>query len=138
MLIDCRRDFAVLHRLIEAIRILRPLLSITVGLSLAIFASNTSATDNRSAEMYVDCSAYFFMAANVKAMSEFNEYYSAGEFAYNTAVRLNGEDAALERFNTSTGSINKLIERNWLEFGKADTKYGVVCADILRDANRPN
>ncbi len=137
MLIDYRCDFAVLHRLIEHLRMLN-VLRITVGLGLAIFGFTTSATENHTAEMYVDCSAYFFMAANVKAMGEFNEFYTAGEFAYNTAVRMYGEDAALERFNTSTGSINELIERNWLEFGKADTKYGVVCADILRDANKPN
>ena len=88
--------------------------------------------------MHVDCSAYFFMAANVKSMGEFNNYYAAGEFAYNTAVRMYGEAAALERFNTATNGIYELIERNWTEFGKADTKYDVICADILRDANKPD
>ena len=110
----------------------------TVGFCLAILVWNASATENDTAEMYVDCSAYFFMAANVKAMGEFNNYYMAGEFAYNTAVLMYGEAAALEQFNTSTSSIQKLIERNWLEFGKADTKYGVACAHILRDANKPD
>lgn len=113
-------------------------LKFPVGFFLAILFSSASATENDTAEMYVDCSAYFFMAANVKAMGEFNDYYMAGEFAYNTAVRMYGEAAALERFNTSTSNIQKLIERNWLEFGKADTKYGVVCAHILRDANKPD
>ena len=78
------------------------------------------------------------MAANVKGMAEFNTYYAAGEYGYNTAVREVGEAVALERFNLTTNSISELIGRNWLEFGKADDKYGVVCADILREANKPD
>ena len=114
------------------------LIKATLGLCLTMCASASLADEKALAEHNVDCSAYFFMAANVKGMSEFNFYYTAGEFGYNTAVRSVGEAIALERFNVATAGINELIERNWLEFGKADDKYGVICADILRDANKPD
>jgi len=113
-------------------------LSITLGLCLTFIGANCSASDDAVAEQYVDCSAYFFMAANVRGMAEFNTYYAAGEFGYNTGVRAVGEAAALKRFNLATANINELIGRNWLEFGKADDKYGVVCADIWREANVPD
>lgn len=93
---------------------------------------------DQTAEQHIDCSAYFFMAANAKGMAEFNTYYAAGEYGYNTGVREVGEAAALARFNLATNDINELIERKWLDFGKADEKYGVICADILREANKPD
>ncbi|MGR9090913.1 MAG: hypothetical protein ACU85U_10075 [Gammaproteobacteria bacterium] len=86
---------------------------------------------------YSDCAAYFFMAANAKGMGEFDRYYRSGEFAYNHAVQLAGERAALEQFNHASLLINELIERNWNLFERADERYGVVCADLYREATGP-
>ncbi len=104
---------------------------------LSLGALQVSASDE-TAEQHVDCSAYFFMAANAKGMAEFNAYYAAGEYGYNTGVREVGEAAALARFNLTTNAITELIGRKWIDFQKADDKYGVVCADILREANKPD
>lgn len=114
---------------------------------LAVFAAilahcanpaTATAQEAESARLYADCSAYFFMAANAKPMTTFDGYYRAGEFAYNKAVQLVGEPMALERFNGASMSINELIERNWSAFKKADDRYGVICADIFRDATNPD
>jgi len=86
---------------------------------------------------YTECAAYFFMAANAKGMDEFDDYYRSGEFAYNHAVRLAGAPEALAQFNRASQSINELIERNWNYFERADERYGVLCADLYREANRP-
>jgi hypothetical protein len=108
------------------------------GACFAICALASAAPGADEADKYLECSAYFFMAANAKAMAEFNDYYTAGEYAYNRAVRAVGESHALERFNAASSGINELIGRNWIEFKKADDQYGVVCADILRDATTPD
>ena len=113
------------------------LYKIALGIYLSIVAVHVFANDE-SAERHVDCSAYFFMAANVKSMAEFSTYYAGGEYGYNIGVRAVGETKALERFNLTSNSIAKLIGRNWLQFDKADEKYGVICADILRAANNPD
>ena len=91
-----------------------------------------------AAESAVRCSAYFFMAANANSMQEFDRYYSAGEYAYNGAVKLVGEETALSKFNDATGEINTLIDRDWLNFDEAENRYSVICADLLRDANNPD
>ncbi|HCU89605.1 MAG TPA: hypothetical protein DGR97_06670 [Gammaproteobacteria bacterium] len=109
---------------------------IALGICLLIVTGSAFAIDE-TAERHIDCSAYFFMAANVKSMAEFSAYYAGGEYGYNIGVRAVGETRALERFNRTSNSIGKLIGRNWLQFGKADEKYGVICADIFRAANRP-
>ena len=114
------------------------MLRIMVGVWLTICAGFSLAEDNTVADQYVDCSAYFFMAANAKGLAEFNKYYAGGEFSYNAGVRAVGSAAALDQFNVATANISELIGRKWLEFGKADDKYGVVCADFLRDANKPD
>jgi hypothetical protein len=111
---------------------------IVQGVCFAICTAAAAAPEANEADKYVDCSAYFFMAANAKAMGEFDRYYSAGEYAYNQATRLVGKSRALERFNAASSGINELIGRNWTEFGKADDQYGVVCADIMRDATTPD
>ena len=108
------------------------------GMGLAICAAAAAAPEAIESDQYLECSAYFFMAANAKAMAQFNDYYTAGEYAYNRAVRSFGESNALERFNAASSGINELIGRNWTEFKKADDQYGVVCADILRDATTPD
>ncbi len=84
-----------------------------------------------------ECAAYFFMAANAKDMGEFDDYYRAGEFAYNRVVHVAGAAAAIEQFNHASQSINELIERNWNYFERADERYSVLCADLYRAANRP-
>lgn len=86
---------------------------------------------------YTDCAAYFFMAANVKGIGEFDRYYRSGEFAYNHAVKVGGEAKALEQFNLASQALSELIERNWNLFDRADKRYGVICADLYREANRP-
>ena len=108
--------------------------------STAVVLSGTSvfADESTGADSATQCSAYFFMAANAKSINEFDRYYSAGEFVYNGAVELVGEQSALAKFNDASGEINELIDRNWLNFGKADDRYGVVCADLLRDATNPD
>lgn len=109
-----------------------------VVVCFAITVRVTPAWEAGVPDRYVDCSAYFFMAANAKAIEEFNVYYTAGEYAFNQAVRTMGEPDALERFNAVSLEINELIERRWVAFKKADDRYGVVCADILRDASDPD
>ncbi len=86
---------------------------------------------------YTDCAAYFFMAANAKGIGEFDRYYRSGEFAYNRAVKDAGAAQALEQFNFASEALNELIERNWNLFDRADKRYGVICADLYREANRP-
>ena len=44
---------------------------------------------------------------------------------------------ALEQFNRASQSLNELIERNWNYFERADERYGVLCADLYREATRP-
>ena len=99
-----------------------------LAVALAVYAEPPS---------YTECAAYFFMAANAKGMGEFDDYYRSGEFAYNHAVRLSGAPEALEQFNRASQSINELIERNWNYFERADERYGVLCADLYREATRP-
>jgi len=104
----------------------------------ATIPSVSAATYDGDAHGAADCSAYFFMAANVKGMAEFNNYYRSGEYAYNLAVRVLGQTDALARFNSTSNEINDLIERNWGAFGRAEERYGVICADLYRDANNPD
>lgn len=106
--------------------------AITAGL-LAVAAAGYARTPPSNAE----CAAFFFMAANAKSMGEFDDYYRAGEFAYNRAVERAGATGALEQFNQASQSINELIERNWNYFARADERYGVLCADLYREATRP-
>lgn len=105
---------------------------ISAGL-LAVAAAGYARTPPGDAE----CAAYFFMAANAKGMGEFDDYYRSGEFAYNRAVQITGAAEALERFNRASQSINELIDRNWNYFERADERYGVLCADLYREATRP-
>ena len=108
------------------------------AICFALYAGVLFAWEPAVPDHYVDCSAYFFMAANAKAMGEFDNYYTAGEYAFNQAVRMMGEPEALERFNVASLEINELIGRRWGAFKKADDRYGVVCADILRDSSDPD
>lgn len=103
-----------------------------------VIAATANAQEVDVAEHFTGCSAYFFMAANAKPMGDFNNYYSAGEYALNHAVGLVGEQNALDRFNAASAEINELIERRWIDFEKADEQYAVICADILRDATDPD
>jgi hypothetical protein len=122
-------------------KLLEPCASLSIVLpmiGLAVYAPAAPTREIETADRYVDCSAYFFMAANAKAMGEFDGYFSAGEYAFNQAVRLIGEPGALEDFNAASTEINDLIGRRWVDFEKADDRYGVVCADILRDAADPD
>lgn len=96
-----------------------------------------AATPAQTPPADAECAAYFFMAANANGMGEFDDYYRSGEFAYNRAVRVAGASAALEQFNRASQSINELIERNWNYFERADERYGVLCADLYREANLP-
>jgi hypothetical protein len=113
----------------------------TTGSYLAVLSmivlcgSSALADEPPNADSAARCSAYFFMAANVNSIQEFDSYYSAGEYAYNDAVKIVGEQTALTKFNDASGEINELIDRDWLKFDKAETRYGVICADLLRDAN---
>lgn len=116
---------------------LAPLIIALLGIIPAVYAAASMAQKPEAADRYADCSAYFFMAANANAMDEFNNYYTAGEYAFNQTIRLVGKAGALERFNAASTKINELIERRWVDFAKADDRYGVICADILRDASDP-
>ncbi|MFT4580344.1 MAG: hypothetical protein ACI915_003823 [Gammaproteobacteria bacterium] len=112
----------------------------TLSLTPILFALGVCcyADELKTPELAARCSAYFFMAANTKSMGQFNDYYSGGEYAYNGAVNLVGADAALSQFNEASSEIIELIDRKWTNFGKADERYGVICADILREANNPD
>ena len=112
--------------------------AISLTSMLLVLGASSHADERGSPELAVRCSAYFFMAANAKSMDEFNDYYAGGEYAYNDAVKLIGETAALEKFNAATSEINELIDRKWIDFDKADERYGVICADVLREANNPD
>lgn len=107
------------------------------GLAIAGLLAVAAAGYARTPPGDAECAAYFFMAANAKSMGEFDDYYRAGEFAYNRAVELTDATGALEQFNRASQSINELIERNWNYFERADERYGVLCADRYREANRP-
>ncbi len=106
----------------------------------AVFAlhAGSPARAEADASAYADCSAYFFMAANANPMGEFDGYYTSGEYAYNRAVQLVGERDALARFNVASGEINTLIDRDWTAFNLAEDRYGVICADIFREATNPD
>ena len=108
-----------------------------VALIAAVLAC-AHAAPTEDANTYATCSAYFFMAANANSMGEFDAFYRSGEFAYNHAVRLVGEEQTLERFNAASTELNELIDRQWNRFELADARYGVVCADIYRDALNPD
>ncbi|MDP6184276.1 MAG: hypothetical protein QF609_10705 [Gammaproteobacteria bacterium] len=111
---------------------------IMLGVLSANSVAAGSEPETAIADRYVVCSAYFFMAARVKAVGEFDGYFSAGEYAFNQAVRLIGKRTALDLFNAASTEINELIERRWVDFAKADDRYDVVCADIFRDASSPD
>jgi hypothetical protein len=111
---------------------------IALVLMQLVFGVSCYADEVQSSDLAARCSAYFFMAANTKPMDEFNDYYSGGEFAYNGAVKLVGEGAALEQFNEASSEVIELIDRKWNDFNKADERYEVICADLLREANDPD
>lgn len=66
--------------------------ALALGLVLAV-GTNASAEPlpgpERAARL-AECAAYYFNVANVKAMSDYDAYYSAGERAYNRAARVLG------------------------------------------------
>ena len=107
------------------------------GFAAICLLAAAAAVHGQTPQRYADCAAYFFMAANAKGMGEFDGYYRSGEFAYNRAVQLAGEAGALEQFGRASQSVNELIERNWNLFERADERYGVVCADLYREATAP-
>ena len=100
--------------------------------------SPAAQTDVDDAKKYATCASYFFMAAKVRPLGEFDGLYRSGEFGLNRAIKLSGKEAAMTAFNEAASEINQIIDHSVSNFPAADDRFEVRCADIFREATRPD
>lgn len=84
----------------------------------------------QEAEALAACAAYHFNAANAKSIGEYDAHYSAGERAYNTAVRGLGRSEADRLMAEAATEMTATTGGDWRNFARVDARYAERC-DVL-------
>ncbi len=79
---------------------------------------------------FATCAAYYFNAVNARPMSEYEALYLAGEGAFNEALQRADRKAVDDLVAKASIDMKQLIGDNWLNFHRADVRYGPGCAKL--------
>ena len=83
------------------------------------------------AHQYATCAAYYFNAVNTKPMKEYETFYSAGEDAFNAAVKIVGRKEVDRSMAEASAEMTQLMASNWLNFHRVEARYGPNCARLV-------
>lgn len=81
----------------------------------------------QEAAAHAACAAYHFNAANAKSIGEYDAHYSAGERAYNTAVRGLGRSEADRLVAEAATEMTATTGGDWRNFARIDARYAERC-----------
>ena len=110
-----------------------PLFTLWVLLCSAVVFRPCGATDNDDARQLAGCAAYYFNAANVRPLLDYDALYRAGEDAMNQSSALVGREEAERLMSVAAADIAKLTERDWSHFDTASARFEGPCA-VLRES----
>ena len=103
---------------------------------MPMFAAGQDSPDALVQE-YAICAAYYFNAVNAKPMTEYEDLYSAGERAFNAALRLRDRTAVDDLVANASAVMTQMTGQNWLNFHRVDAKYAAPCAQLLSEEQAP-
>ena len=92
-------------------------------------------TNSNSTAEPASCAAYFFNAARIKPMSEYNTLYRAGEIALAEVASQRGMEQASKLMSEAAMEVTHLTGSDWRNFGRAESVYGEACAGFLEQAS---
>lgn len=105
-------------------------LAAAVLTALAPGAGAADDGNNTEAGQYATCAAYYFNAVNARPMGDYEALYVAGETAFNEALKRVDRKAVDDLVAKASIEMKQLIGASWLNFHRADIRYGARCAEL--------
>ena len=83
---------------------------------------------------FSECGTFYFLAARGSPSIRYDEFYSAGEFAFNAAILLRGRETADRMQSEIAARLMQEMSNDWQKIAVLDQKYRGKCDALLKSA----